>query len=526
MSPAIYPGIRFPDRAEALEDFEGYRVFLDPWNPIADALRPQWEAAALRGSSHICAIHGPQGAGKTLLTRKLASDFETTKRDSHGLEPDSNNFWHRVSGGSSLDAATIRDATAMTDFFTIPNHKTWQGEVASFVAGQRANARVLLADNAERTYFRQGLVEMTDMEYLTAEGQPGLNRLAAQRLVDQLRTSMRGTLLVLLSNSAEFLTGLQDEVEQQHAGLMSVTNLELPGPRDKETVIRVNTNRLNQASYWAAIDQGTIADREALKSALGGDTTFPDSFRAVDSASRNRTGRPALRNVISLLVLTDTEDASVDLAGIGAVKRTEVDEAWLRVQIFEEGWAPREIGDREAGLLESEWTLRIAVLARPFVRALLAGRADSIQRAQVAALLEELKTFQGPGTKASSRANYTERLRRHVAEWTASDYDLASFWSAGQSRSTQYEPALVQVLPGYNTSASGFLSYRPDFVVNDFTPCAVSDAPDDTNDAIRAAIRRSAHVFEFTAIAAGDPGLVKSYLASKLPNYVRVTQEQ
>lgn len=528
MSPSIYSGIRFPDRAEALEDFEGYRVFLEPWNPIADALRPWWEAAALRRSSHIFAIHAPQGAGKTLLTKKLAKDFETTKSNLHAFDLDRSNFWHRVSGGPALQSELIRTATAMTDLMTLANVKTWPAEVDTFITGQRAAARVLLADNAERTYFRQGLVEMSDMDYLAAEAQPGLNRLVAQRLVDRLRTSMRGTLLVLLSNSAEFLSGLQEEVEQQHVGLMTVTNLELPGPRDKETVIRVNTNRLNGASYWAAIDQGTIEDRVALKTALSGNTTFPDSFRAVDSASRNRTGRPALRNVITLIVFANIDDASaVDLSSIGEVKRTEVDGAWMRVQTFEKGWAPREMGEREAGLLESEWTLRIVILGQPFVRSLLAaGDGDAVQRRQVDGLLQDLKTFQGPGTMGPTRQGYSDKLHSHVDNWVADDYDLSSFWNAGQHRSTRYEPILVQVLPGYNTAAGGFLSYRPDYVVNDFTPCAVSDAPDSTNDAIRGAIRRNAHVFEFTAIASGDPALIRSYLVLKLPNYVEVTQEQ
>lgn len=528
MSPTPYPGIRFPDRAEALEDFEGYRVFLDPWQPIADALRPRWEAAALRGSSHIFAVHGPQGAGKTLLAKKLAADFESTKQNSNSIQPDSNNFWHRVSGGSALEVEIIREATAKTDFLTVENNADWPKSVETFTAGQRAEARVLLADNAERAYFRQGLVQMNDVEFLGIESSLGLNRLAAQRLVDRMRTTLRGTLLILLSNSAEFLSGLQDEVEQQHAGLMSITNLELPGPRDKETVIRVNTNRLNGASYWAAIDQGTPEDRVALKDALSGDATFPDSFRAVDLASRNRTGRPALRNVITLIVLAKVDTASqLDTSAMGVIKRTEIDEAWMSMRVFESGWAPAEIGAREASLVESEWTLRVCVFGQPFVRSLLAVRdGDSVQQAQIRQLLEELKTFQGPGTQERTREAYTAQLSSRIQAWVEVDRDLATFWSAGQNRSTRYEPALASVLPGYNTSASGFLSYRPDYVVADFTPCAVSDAPDNTNDAIRAAIRRNAHVFEFTAVNAADHKLVTSYLASKLPNYVEVVQEQ
>lgn len=528
MSPATYPGIRFPDRAEALESFDGYRVFLDPWAPIADALRPHWEAAARRSASHIFAIHGPQGAGKTLLTRKLGADFETSKRDLRRLIPDENNFWHRVSGGREFDGHLIREATGDTDFLIVKNESTWPAEAEIFAAGQRADARVLLADNAERAYFRQGLVEMTDMQFLEAEASPALNRLAAQRLVDKLRTTLRGTLLVLLSNSSTFLNSFQAAVEEQHRGMMSVTNLELPGAREKETVIRVNTNRLNPSSYWSAIDQGTIHDREALREALNGDTTFPDSFRAVDTAAQNRTGRPALRNVITLIVLANLDDAAdLNTAVVGDVKRTEVEEGWMSLRAYENSWAPPPIGDREGKLLEPEWTLRVAVLGNPFVRSLLAaGAGDADQSAQVGALLSDLQTFQGPGTRDLTRQRLTERFIAKIRGWVHHNEDVSAFWNAGQGRSVRYESALSSVLAGYNTSSLGFLSYRPDYVVSPFSPAAVSDAPDGTNDAIRAAIQRTAHVFEFTAINVADPRLISNYLGEKLPNYVQVVQEQ
>jgi hypothetical protein len=54
----------------------------------------------------------------------------------------------------------------------------------------------------------------------------------------------------------------------------------------------------------------------------------------------------------------------------------------------------------------------------------------------------------------------------------------------------------------------------------------VSDAPENTNDAIRQAIRRAAHVFEFTAIGSTDAALLSQYLSNKLVNYVEIIQEQ
>jgi len=524
-----HPGIRFPDRAEALDRFQGYRVFLDPWEPIADSLRSHWSGVALRGESGILGVYGPQGAGKTLLTRKLSGDFESTRAAPPPIVVDQNNFWHRVSGGAELDRQLVADGTNQTEFHSVENQTDWAVTAAEFARGaHRATARVLLADNAERAYFRQGLVEMTDVEYLQVADNPSLNRLAAQRLVDKLRTDLRGTLLVLLSNDDSFLLGLQEAVDEQHTGLMSLATLRPADPRTKETIIRVNTNRLNPASYWSAIDQASDADRIALKHALAGDDTFPDSFRAVDAASRNRIGRPARKNVLTFVALAATDDAaSIPPASLGTVKRSEVSHEWISLTTYEEGWAPIVLGEREAGLLESEWMLRVCILGAPFVRSLLAaGAGDPSQQAQTRALLRELKTFHGPGAHASTRTQYTATLKTRIDTWVPSSHDAAPFWGAGQHRSTYYEPVLAALLPGYNTTASGFLTYRPDYVVTDFAPAAILDSLSDEPKAVRAAIQRSAHVFEFTATNSIDPTVLRSYLGTKLGNYVSVTQEQ
>jgi hypothetical protein len=526
-----YPGIRFPDRAEALPDFASYRVFLDPWEPLAEELRRLWEPLADRGESSILAIHGQQGSGKTLLTKKLTQDFEAT-RVSPTVVPDDNNIWHRITGrkDKKLDASLIKDATSQTSLNEIENKASWVDDAARIMTGQRGRACVLLADNAERAYFRQGLVEMTDMEFVAHRDTEGLIRLSAQRLVEHMREALRGSLLVILSNDELFLLALEEEVEQQHGGLMRLTQLRLPDARTKETVIRVNTNRLNPVTYWSSIDQGANEDRVALKLALEGDASFPDSFRAVDTASRNRTGRPAKRNVITLIALANAADAKdVGAQHLAEVRRTEVEHGWMSLHVFEEGWTPPDLDRREATLLESEWVLRVCTLGLPFVRSLLeAGDTSSAPEhvAAVGALLGSLKTFQGPGTTAATRTGYTFGLEQLINVWPSSDRDLAPFWGAGQPRAGQYEGALKRVLTGYDSRTEGFLTYRPDYVVSPFRPCAVADAVTDTNEAIRAAIRRQAHVFEFTALAQPSVTGIRTYLRDKLVNYIHLTQEQ
>jgi hypothetical protein len=311
---------------------------------------------------------------------------------------------------------------------------------------------------------------------------------------------------------------------------MRLTQLRLPDARTKETVIRVNTNRLNPVTYWSSIDQGANEDRVALKVALEGDSSFPDSFRAVDTASRNRTGRPAKRNIITLIALAGSDTAKdVGAQHLAEVKRTEIEHEWMSLHLFEEGWTPSDMDGREASLLESEWVLRVCTLGVPFIRSLLDADGASPAQAHfmaVANLLETLKTFQGPGTVAASRKAFTAELETIVDNWPTSQRDLNLFWGAGQPRAGLYEKVLKQILPGYDHGAEGFLTYRPDYVVASFRPAAVTDAVSNTNEGIRAALRRQGHVFEFTALAQPSTTGIKTYLRDKLPNYVQLTQEQ
>lgn len=530
MTEQRYPGIRFPDRAEALDDFASYKVFLDPWQPLADELRRLWEPLADRGESSILAIHGQQGAGKTLLTKKLTQDFEAT-RVAAPVVPDTNNIWHRITGrkDGKLDASLIKEATSRTSLNEIENKATWVDDAARIMVGQRGRACVLLADNAERAYFRQGLVSMTDMEFVAHQDTEALIRLSAQRLVEHMREGLRGSLLVILSNDELFLLALEEEVEKQHSGLLRLAQLRLPDARTKETVIRVNTNRLNPVTYWSSIDQGKNEDRIALKLALEGDSSFPDSFRAVDEASRNRTGRPAKRNAITLIALANTHDArEVGAQHLADVKRTEVEHKWMSLHLYEEGWTPNDLASREATLLESEWVLRVCTVGLPFIQSLLTAGGTAAQEHvnAVSLLLHSLKMFQGPGTKDASRTAYTNAFVQAIDAWPSSDLDLLPFWSAGQPRAGQYEGALKKLLPGYDARVEGFLTYRPDYVVAPFRPCAVTDALSSTNEAIRTAIRRDAHVFEFTALAEPSVAGIRMYLKDKLLNYAHLTQEQ
>ena len=524
-----YPGIRFPDRAEALSEFSGYKIFLEPWEPLAVDLRTFYEGLALRRESRALAIHSPQGTGKTLFAQKLQEDFVRSRDGS--LDPDPHNLWHRITGGAELTPELIQRATALSDILLLENNTDWVNETANWLAARSDRRCVVIADNAERPYFRQGLVSMTDTEYVGLANDPQLTALAAQRFVEYCRSTLRGALFILLSNDDVFLLALDEAVEAQHQGLLKLTQLPLPDARTKETVVRVNTNRLNPVSYWFCIDKAGPNEKSQVRRTLEGASNFPDSFIAVDTAVRSRTGRPARKNVITLVVLSPHEGPPpVDLARYGELQRTEVEADWFQLHTFSEGWAPPALGVREASFLESEWTFRLALVGKPFVESLIEIAEETLATAEHQAACEGffdvLKVFHGPGTRPQTRTGYAERFRSAIEVWPESTVDVTAFWDQGMTRSRAYEKALRAVLPGYDEGSEGFLSYRPDYVVSAFRPCSVVGAVSDDSQAITAAIRRDAHVFEFTAFNEYSDDRVVSYMTQKLPNYVDLTQEQ
>jgi len=410
----------------------------------------------------------------------------------------------------------------------IAENKDWLKTLVAQIGGQQDRRWIVIIDNAERGHFIQSLMDLSDAEFLDRHEQEQTVKTAAQRFVGQARTSLRGCLFIVLTNSSTFSDSLESAMEQQHRGLLARTNLPLPGASEKEAVIRVNTNRLNNISYWYCLDRAGPGEKIAVYDALSGAETFPGSFAAVDNAIRsstNRPGRQAKTCILSLIVFTkNIQQPSID--ALGNIWRSEVNHKWLSVTSFEGNWAIGSLDAREAGLLESEWILRVVAIGEPFVKSLLSGNQSEEQACNN--LLKELKSNFGPGTYASTLETYKNKLMSIVDGWVDnSNINIDSkFWNLGQRRSTVYEPILSRLQPQYNQTSPGFLSYRPDYVVNGFSPCSILSATSNDIDHINKAIKRKAHVFEFTAIDNPTTVNIRTYLTSKLKNYVQVVQEQ
>jgi hypothetical protein len=539
-----YQGLLFPDRAESLRDadYRGYRVFLDFWAPLSAQLRLFYEGLVIRRDTRALLVFGPQGGGKTMFARKLASDFESTPPVG-ALRPDKENLWHRIAGADRLDAQLIQQWRAQTTIVNITNdtsvpgtrvsaNESWITNLIQMIRPEQGRRWIVIADNAEQGYFVQGLLGLSDAQFIAAQGGSPQARteLAAQRFVMFARNELRSSLFIVLTNNNSFAHALESGVNDQHQGMLARENLPLPGSQEKETVVRVNINRLNPLSYWSCLDRAGPTEKVEVYRALSGASTFPASFAAVNNAiqSSGRQGRRASSCLLSLIILTGTEIGHSDIVSqIGGVWRREVDYQWLSSTLLDERWAQATLPMLDAKLLESEWMLRVVVLGGPFVRALLSG--DRAIMHHCSNLLEQLKTSAAsrPGTWGTTIDNAERDLRAMVDAWPdTSAIDTRAFWSLGQRRSGTYEPLLRSLLGQFDVGGPGFLGYRPDYIVTPFTPCSVLSAAAENSDAINRAIRQNAHVFEFTAIDALSEVTIRSYLTLKLSNYVEITREQ
>jgi hypothetical protein len=316
-------------------------------------------------------------------------------------------------------------------------------------------------------------------------------------------------------------------MNSQQKGMLVRTDLPLPGAAEKEAVVRVNINRLNKISYWYCLDRAGPVEKMAVYNALSGAETFPGSFAAVDAAlkSSTRTGRRAKTCLLTLIVLTKDLDIA-RIPEVGKAWREEASHKWISIVNYDEDWASQILPARDAELVESEWMLRVVAIGEPFSKSLLSG--DSMHEKSCQVLLDYLKKSFGPGAHQTTLDANREELAKVVDNWpdTSSMNIDAAFWALGQRRSVAYEPKLTNLLPGYNQTQQGFLSYRPDFIVSPYKPCSILAAGSDDIDRINAIIKRQAHVFEFTAMDQFTLGNVQSYLKQKLPNYVEIVREQ
>lgn len=497
--------------------YEDYRVFTEFWDALLADMGEAVRTLVANDSVHIIAIHGPQGAGKTLFARQLQQDFAAVASASQPLRGHElkGNTWAQIAGGRTLSWGRVEEISNEIRMHELNGESDWPEKVAGFA--RAGIGSVVFYDNAERAHFLRGLgysgPTAKRAEYLLE---------AAQTLVDQTRTKFSKTLLVLLSNDLSYLEALKGAVDSQERDLMSIVEIGLPSAEEKERAVRTNINRLNPVSYWACIDKSPDNHREKVRDCLIDKATFPDAFEAVDKAfeaSATRTGRPGKKNQLVLVTLVPEEDVT-DMVGMFSTGATvEASHSWILSEYNSSGWADCLKDSRRSSLLESEWGFRSVFLGAPFVGALLAADVATEELSVCEKLVAMIARPGGHTWPKDSRQAYARELAEQADNWPSrSEEDLtrvSQFWAAGDSRAGSYESIFSALLLGYNTTTASEGMARPDWVKAPYEPCSIVDGAASGN----AGMKRTANILEFTTTKNATKQYLNRYLATKLPNY-------
>ncbi|WP_163853631.1 hypothetical protein [Paenibacillus elgii] len=379
-----YARILYPDRAEQIRQNailrKGYRVFLDHWPNFIEFLKQSYERVAARQASYALSIYGPQGVGKTLLADKIKTDFYDTKEaiGNQNIEYDPNNLWHILSSGYNKDINLIKTATLNTELFDASDNVNWVETVSNWSKTQPTRAKIVILDNAERAYFGAGLAGIDEPSYSAKKEVSSMTVHIAQQFVRLARSDIRGSLFIILGNDEEFLSTFQKTCENQHRGMVAFKPLPLPSSKDKETIVRINVNRLNKVSYWSCVDKSGPEKKSELYDTLKSAATFPDTFSAVDDAfaeAQSRQGRPANKCILSLVLLTrDLKDCDKIASYLSKGESELIFQHEVgRIDLINTNFCKVSLpkANDEALMLESEFSLRLVSLSEIWIKKLL-----------------------------------------------------------------------------------------------------------------------------------------------------------
>ncbi len=525
----------FPDRAENLGQFAAYDVDMEHWKSLSAVFRRTFQSVYERGSSAILLVHGAQGTGKTLFSRRLEQDFK--KATDGAPSPDKKNLWHTLVGDDPPTRATIETATQDSVLRRIEPNSGWLQGLRDFAKQDTRRVRIFVIDDAHKDVFLREWAGLSQAEYLgfkaRKEESAALGSVA-ERLVEDCRGDFLRSIFLLLSNDAERMQALKDHVEQSHAGLARVLELPLPPPEMKEQIVRKNTNRLNRMSYWYCLDAAGKEERLSVYNVLRAPNKgFTDSFVAVSEALQSpgekRAGRPANRNLITLVTLgtpPSTAKGFIDDHELAAQEHHRGDH--LGVWLMREQWAStlcegddREVS-RRAQMLESEFALRWVALDMTATFALCQAPSPADLGERLLDIIRFVPSIAKPG-EVKRRGDECGKLELEIVSSGGPAADVAAFQQKfvelGQQRSSLYEPAIAKRLSGYSRGFVEFPSVKPDFIAGEYKPCAVTTAPSDSSSNITEAIRRTCHAIEFTAHLQDDMNGLKDYLLDKVGRY-------
>lgn len=536
----LYRRLRFPTRAENLKQFSTYQVSLEHWKPLSVPIRDRFEGIYERGDSAVFLLHGPQGVGKTLFCDRLESDFHIASQGAY--KPDSNNLWHKLVGGDPPTLDTIRDATSHTVLRRIQPDVGWlAAEKAFATTDKRYKVRLFIIDDFQSDFF---LCELAQYDLATFRANPdkqtlerAITQSLGQNFIRLCRNEFQRSLFIVASNRTDLFQRIHEEIEKSHSGLALLQELPLPSPDVKERIVRTNTNRLNNVSYWFCLDVAGPDEKKLVYKAFKQHEGFTNSFVAVDKAlktQQQRKGRPANRNTMSLVTLgTELPDVrsfvETNFAGENGAAPAPIyfgrNIAWWQ---FREWASLLTNGDaeqaRRAELTESEFSLSWLALGPAAVVA-LCKNVESADLGEVMFREAILKaSFNQDQQAFQTKLQELDAKLEPITSNTEQEKWWNTFQSLGQRRSQYYEPQLAIRTKAagfqYGVGVPGVSKVRPDIIVSPYEPCAVTNAPDEG----KISIRRDCHTVEFTAFLGPKLDTLQRYILEKAVNYAELLE--
>lgn len=538
MTSVTYARILFPDRAEDMRgnpQLKGYRIFLSHWPQLISFLKTSYERVVTRHASYALILYGPQGIGKTLLADKLQFDFQKTKEGVCGgsIPFDQNNLWHIISG-SLKNTVDVINATNRSEILDCTDKDDWVNEVEKWANNNKDRTKIVILDNAERAYFGAALAKLSPGEYLSQKDNPHMFEHIAQQFIRLARTQLRGTLFLILGNNHEMLSKFHETCESQHRGMVVFNELPLPSGVEKESIVRINVNRLNRVSYWYCVDKSGPDNKEELYEKLRGTSTFPDAFSAVDEAfteSQIRQGRPANKCLLTLAVLTKDFSNNLSIAEClsGRNDTIKFKHEVAELYIIPDNYCQKVLPSYrdEAKMLESEFTLRLLVLSNLWIQKILSG--NPVHERLSLDCLNALLIHPRIGLQEKARIEIEAKQKETcdaLLNIPGGELQLdKNFWPLGAVRAAKYESVLKRYYEGYNHAFFRGFSKRPDILIESYEPCSVLRSRSNTSADINVAISRKCHSVEVTAQINATSESVVSYLANKLTNYIELVKE-
>lgn len=563
-----YRRLRFPVRTEDVEQFPAYRVEIEPWKALSPIFASAFERVFFEGQPRVLLLKGAAGTGKTAFCRTLAAQAkerdgdelkepETQADSSFELEdqflesPDflaslgenssdfnintietleENNLWRMLCGRFSVQ------------LYKVAPEPGWLEALKQFTASC-ADIPLIVIDDAHTEIILAGLCGIELLAFKKSRSKKAreaeLFSSVAQGIADLCEAALGRAVLLLSSQRNDLFDQIERELQSKKPGLCAAIEMPLPGPAEQEAIVRTNINRLNSLSYWCCLDTSAQPERARVWEIFHEKAGYSQCFLAVDDALRSapRMGRPANRNVITLLALGLTPARAryfLELHGI--VATDDYIGEHLSVAYARGGWAAHLLPNmliedkaqserrRKAMLVQSEFGMRLVALDLKGSYALLRppSALDLGER-----LLEAIEFFPSGGHESKKHKQVYEALSAELCAATFSEPAFAAFRELfvrrGPREKKEYlNQAIAQRVGPFQKGFARFPSLKPAVIVHEYSPCTISSSPSNSHADLTAALKRAGHSLEIVFVFDGNEADLAGDILQKIEPYAEL----